>query len=117
IQRWNARRVGLLLGLILVVALFAGNVDGTLNLEMVRGTPISTSAVSCRDFEALWLQAEAVPTAAAVPCVRTLPLGWRVARVAVDLNAEANDVLGVISRDTLRAELLARSDGRLHLDP
>jgi len=47
--------------------------------------------------EALWLQAQAVPSASQVPCVRYLPVGWSVARVTV------NDGRSVLTLDHDRA--------------
>jgi hypothetical protein len=35
-------------------------------------------------LEPLWLQAQSVPSASLVPCVRALPAGWTVASVAVN---------------------------------
>ena len=48
-------------------------------------------------LEPLWLQAQAVPSASLVPCVRFLPVGWSVAQVTV------NDGRSVITLDHDRA--------------
>jgi hypothetical protein len=45
----------------------------------------------------LWLQAQAVPSAALVPCVHALPVGWSLADVAV------NDGRSVLTLDHDRA--------------
>jgi hypothetical protein len=47
-------------------------------------TPLHSTDLSCTDLEPLWLQAQAVPSASLVPCVRFLPVGWSVAEVAVN---------------------------------
>jgi len=84
IQRWSPRRVGLLaLVLLLVVfvgGLIANNVSNAVTLE----TPLGTDSLACSDLEPLWLQAQAVPSASQVPCVRSLPVGWTLAEVAVN---------------------------------
>jgi hypothetical protein len=60
-------------------------------------TPLNNTSLACADLEPLWLQAQAVPSASLVPCVRFLPVGWRVAEVAV------NDGRSVITLDHDRA--------------
>ena len=84
IQRWSIRRVGLLaLVLLLVVfvgGLLANNVSNAVALE----TPLGIDSLACTDLEPLWLQAQAVPSASLVPCVRSLPAGWTLANVAVN---------------------------------
>jgi hypothetical protein len=84
IQRWSLRRVGLLaLVLLLVVfvgGLLANNVSNAVALE----TPLGGDSLACTDLEPLWLQAQAVPSASVVPCVRSLPVGWTLAEVAVN---------------------------------
>jgi hypothetical protein len=39
-------------------------------------TPLSIASLSCHELEPLWLEAQSVPTASLVPCVRELPEGW-----------------------------------------
>jgi len=84
IQRWSLRRVGLLaLVLLLVVfvgGLLANNVSNAVALE----TPLGIDNLACTDLEPLWLQAQAVPSASQMPCVRDLPVGWTLANVAVN---------------------------------
>ena len=84
IQRWSARRVGLM-GLVLLLVVFVGgllanNVSNAMALE----TPLGIDKLACTDLEPLWLQAQAVPSASQVPCVRDLPVGWTLANVAVN---------------------------------
>ena len=47
-------------------------------------TPLNIRSLGCADVQPLWLQAQAVPSASLVPCVRYLPVGWSVAEVAVN---------------------------------
>jgi hypothetical protein len=39
---------------------------------------------TCDEMEAMWLQAQAVPTAALVPCVAPLPVGWSFRTLTVN---------------------------------
>ena len=44
-------------------------------------TSLYTSDIGCDDQEALWLMAQAVPSASAVPCVLLDPQGWSLSDV------------------------------------
>jgi tRNA A-37 threonylcarbamoyl transferase component Bud32 len=91
IQRWSVRRVGttlvvLLVTLIIVMAAL-GNLPGA---GLVPGaTEQAFSRVGrpplCGRFqgEALYLEAQSVPSAALVPCLNALPLGWKFAGLYV----------------------------------
>ena len=76
IQRWSPRRVGLLL-LTAVVVLVLGNV---LSFVLVNNdattTPLEVGGLDCDQPEPLWLEAQSVPSASLVPCLRPLPVGW-----------------------------------------
>jgi hypothetical protein len=106
IQRWSARRVGLL-GLVaaLVVAVGAPILTWTLNNDVAVKTPLGANVVGvevlvdvgCSDLEPLWLMAQSVPSASLVPCVESWQPGWTVANVAV------NDGRSVITLDHDRA--------------
>jgi tRNA A-37 threonylcarbamoyl transferase component Bud32/membrane-associated phospholipid phosphatase len=106
IQRWSARRIGLL-GLVvaLVVAIGAPILTWTLNNDVAVKTPLGANVVGvevlvdvgCRDLEPLWLMAQSVPSASLVPCVESRLPGWTVGNVAV------NDGRSVITLDHDRA--------------
>ena len=66
--------------MVFVGGLLANNVSNAVALE----TPLGTDSLACSDLEPLWLQAQAVPSASQVPCVRSLPVGWTLAEVAVN---------------------------------
>jgi len=75
IQRWNMRRVGL--WLVVLLALIPA-VPIALAFAVTSTTPGSYKAVkggdgSCTEIEELWLQAQSVPSASRVPCIRALP--------------------------------------------
>jgi hypothetical protein len=98
IQRWSARRVGLLALIAALVAVVGVSmVDGALNNDEAVNTPLNRTEVACTDYEALWLMAQSVPSASQVPCVRGLPVGWSVGNVAV------NDGRSVLTLDHDRA--------------
>ena len=97
IQRWSARRVGLLaLVAVLVAFLLQLIVGGFVNNEAGK-TPLYIDDLGCTHLEPLWLQAQSVPSATQVPCVRALPVGWSVGNVTV------NDGRSVLTLDHDRA--------------
>jgi tRNA A-37 threonylcarbamoyl transferase component Bud32/membrane-associated phospholipid phosphatase len=84
IQRWSLRRIGLWL-LVLALLVLVGNtiVESVTNNEAGQ-TPLNIQNLSCTDPEPLWLEAQSVPSASLVPCLRSLPTGWTLARVNVN---------------------------------
>jgi membrane-associated phospholipid phosphatase/tRNA A-37 threonylcarbamoyl transferase component Bud32 len=76
IQRFSVRRLGLALlvlcGLLVVVPML---VSWAVQTDRIN-TSLYTSDIGCDDQEALWLMAQAVPSAGAVPCVQLEPDGW-----------------------------------------
>jgi tRNA A-37 threonylcarbamoyl transferase component Bud32 len=84
IQRWSARRVGLLVGMTLLAVLAGGLIADSVSNAVAVETPINTGNLGCTDMEPLWLMAQSVPSASQVPCVQILPVGWSVAEVAVN---------------------------------
>ena len=42
-------------------------------------TPLNVAGLGCGDLEPLWLEAQSVPSASLVPCVQSVPPGWRFA--------------------------------------
>jgi len=97
IQRWSLRRVGLLALVVVLLALFGSVIAGGVANNDADATPLNNTNLSCGDLEPLWLQAQAVPSASLVPCVRFLPVGWSVAMVTV------NDGRSVVTLDHDRA--------------
>jgi hypothetical protein len=73
LQRWSIRRVSLAVGILAVafIALFAG-------AQAFRPVgDVGAYAPSCGTGGSMILAAQAVPSAALVPCVAELPSGWR----------------------------------------
>jgi hypothetical protein len=96
IQRWSARRIGLWAAIALVLAVAAAGWTPLLGYQRAIQAPIDAQSLGCGDLEALWLEAQSVPSASLVPCIRPLA-GWTVADVAV------NDGRSVVTLDHDRA--------------
>jgi tRNA A-37 threonylcarbamoyl transferase component Bud32/membrane-associated phospholipid phosphatase len=88
IQRWNARRLALWVLVLLAVLLIVEN-RSTFTLNDESTTSLQVSSLGCQQWSSLWLEAQAVPSASLVPCVRSLPTGWRFARADVKAGAAA----------------------------
>jgi tRNA A-37 threonylcarbamoyl transferase component Bud32 len=84
IQRWSLRRIGLLAAVVLLAVLIAQTVVGSIASNEANATPLYISNLACTDLEPQWLEAQAVPSASMVPCVRYLPVGWTLAKVTVN---------------------------------
>jgi tRNA A-37 threonylcarbamoyl transferase component Bud32 len=97
IQRWSFRRVGLMAATLALVAVVGLALAGSLIDDVATKTPLQIDSLGCTDLEPLWLQAQAIPSASLVPCVRSLPTGWTVGDVFV------NNGQSVISMDSDRS--------------
>jgi len=84
VQRWSARRIGLWALILALVFLAATNSKVFFDNKEAVQTPLHITSLACTDLEPLWLQAQAVPSASQLPCVRYLPVGWSIAEVAVN---------------------------------
>jgi tRNA A-37 threonylcarbamoyl transferase component Bud32/membrane-associated phospholipid phosphatase len=77
IQRWSARRIGLLLLVLPLAALLALFAPFVLVNNDRSTTLLNLSSLDCDRPEPLWLMAQSVPSASRLPCVPSLPAGWR----------------------------------------
>jgi tRNA A-37 threonylcarbamoyl transferase component Bud32/membrane-associated phospholipid phosphatase len=84
VQRWSARRVGLWAAMVVALLVVSQNPAAIFDTEDLVKTPLNINNLDCTHLEPLWLMAQSVPSAALVPCVRFLPVGWSVAEVAVN---------------------------------
>jgi tRNA A-37 threonylcarbamoyl transferase component Bud32 len=84
VQRWSARRMGLWAGIVAVLVLFFLHPTAIVDNQVAVRTPLNTGNISCAKLEPLWLEAQSVPSASLVPCVRSLLPGWKVAEVSVN---------------------------------
>ena len=73
LQRWSLRRVGLAAGMLFVVAV-ASAASITLFFPVEN---LGASAPECGTGHSMILSAQAVPSAALLPCVAALPPGWK----------------------------------------
>jgi tRNA A-37 threonylcarbamoyl transferase component Bud32 len=90
VQRWSIRRVALILAS-LVLVLLAG-LTGLALFFPTRGT---VTTPTCGTGQVMQLMAQAVPSAAQLPCVSTaLPVGWSVGTSEI-IQGKANFVVGV----------------------
>jgi hypothetical protein len=74
LQRWSIQRVGLaaaMLGAIVIAAVFGGN-------AFFPAGNLGANPPQCGTGHSMILAAQAVPSAALVPCIAALPPGWRV---------------------------------------
>jgi len=97
VQRWSARRIGLWAAIVLILAVSAANWTPLLGYQRAIQAPLGLQTLGCGDLEPLWLEAQSVPSASRVPCIRSPLAGWTVADVAV------NDGRSVITLDHDRA--------------
>jgi len=74
LQRWTIRRVGLALGILVAAGLAVAVSASAFKPPGNAGA----FAPSCGTGHSIILAAQAVPSAALVPCVGTLPAGWSV---------------------------------------
>jgi tRNA A-37 threonylcarbamoyl transferase component Bud32/membrane-associated phospholipid phosphatase len=84
IQRWSLRRIGLWALVAVLLALVGLTIVESVTNNEAGQTPVNGTSLACNDLEPLWLEAQSVPSASLVPCVRSLPVGWTVARVTVN---------------------------------
>jgi hypothetical protein len=47
-------------------------------------TPLNVGTLARTDPEPLWLEAQSVPSASLVPCLRSLPIGWTLEKATVN---------------------------------
>ncbi|MGN6172223.1 MAG: phosphatase PAP2 family protein, partial [Streptosporangiaceae bacterium] len=84
VQRWSARRIGLWAAIVLILAVAAANWTPLLGYQRAIQAPLDAHTLGCGDLEPLWLEAQSVPSASLVPCIRSPLAGWTVAEVAVN---------------------------------
>jgi tRNA A-37 threonylcarbamoyl transferase component Bud32 len=84
IQRWSARRIGLLALVAVLLVFVVQQIAGGITSSEAGKTPLYIDDLGCTHLEPLWLEAQSVPSASLMPCVRSLPVGWTVANVTVN---------------------------------
>jgi hypothetical protein len=84
IQRWSVRRIALLVVVALLAALVVSNIVENVTHNEAGATPLYIGNLACTDLEPQWLEAQSVPSASLVPCLRSLPVGWTLSNVTVN---------------------------------
>jgi len=97
IQRWSVRRVGLWALVLALVALVGGQLSDEFTNNASNKTLLNIQNLACTHLEPLWLEAQSVPSASLIPCVRSPLPGWSVGAITVD------DGRSVITLDQDRA--------------
>ena len=81
VQRWSVRRVGALaVVLVTVLLLVIALANALINTATVASALLVTN-MDCHTLEPLLAEAQSVPTASDVMCIRSLPTGWTLNRV------------------------------------
>src|SRR5215216_3650874 len=77
VQRWSTRRVTLLLvvALVLLPAVPIARAFAQISTNPGGAAGVAGDIGSCSQIEELWLQAQSVPSASRIPCLRTFPVG------------------------------------------
>jgi membrane-associated phospholipid phosphatase/tRNA A-37 threonylcarbamoyl transferase component Bud32 len=83
IQRWGARRIAVLLLMVPVAMGLAFSFRTVLVNNDATTTPLAIDSLRCDQLEPLWLEAQSVPSASLVPCIRSLPEGWTFGAASV----------------------------------
>ena len=83
VQRWTLRRIAVAFVAAIVVILLLLNAARLFGNADATRTPVHVEP-RCNEMEAMWLQAQAVPTATLVPCVASLPVGWSFRSLTVN---------------------------------
>jgi tRNA A-37 threonylcarbamoyl transferase component Bud32 len=114
IQRWSARRIGLLaLMAVLLVGLGGPMLGISLNNYPAVETRIyDFGTLACTDPEPVWLEAQSVPSASLVPCLAPLPEGWEVARMTVNDGRSVMTLYDRLGLGTVVVRLTADCDVR-----
>ena len=81
VQRWSTRRVGTSAAVLVAVFLLAITLANVLVNTATSATILLVSTMDCHALQPLLAEAQSVPTATEVVCIRPLPPGWTLDRV------------------------------------
>ena len=81
VQRWSARRVGSSAVVLAAVFLLVIALANVLINTATQPTALLVTNMDCHALEPLLAEAQSVPTATQVVCIRPLPPGWTLGRV------------------------------------
>ena len=97
VQRWSTRRVGTSAAIIVAAFLLVITVANVVVSSAAPATALRVTSMDCHTLPPLLAEAQAVPTASEVVCIRLLPPGWTLSRV------QAQRGTSVITLDNDRA--------------
>jgi hypothetical protein len=81
VQRWNTRRVASSAAVLVAAFLLVITVANVLINTATSATILLVSTMDCHALQPLLAEAQSVPTASEVVCIRPLPPGWTLSRV------------------------------------
>jgi hypothetical protein len=81
VQRWSTRRVGTSAAVLVAAFLLAITLANVLVNTATSATILLVSTMDCHALQPLLAEAQSVPTATEVVCIRPLPPGWTLDRV------------------------------------
>jgi len=81
IQRWSTRRVASSAAVLVTAFLLAIALANSLLSSATPATALRVSSMDCHALQPLLAEAQSVPTATEVVCIRPLPVGWTLSRV------------------------------------
>jgi tRNA A-37 threonylcarbamoyl transferase component Bud32/membrane-associated phospholipid phosphatase len=81
VQRWSARRAASLAVVLVAVFLLVITLANALVNTATPSTALLVSNMDCHALEPLLAEAQSVPTATEVVCIRSLPVGWTLGRI------------------------------------
>ena len=81
IQRWSTRRVASSAALLVTAFLLAIALANSLLSSAIPATALRVTTMDCHTLEPLLTEAQSVPTATEMACIRPLPVGWTLSRV------------------------------------
>jgi hypothetical protein len=81
IQRWSTRRVGTCAAVLVAAFLLVITVANVLINTATPAAALLISTMDCHTLQPLLAEAQSVPTASEVVCIRPLPPGWTLGRV------------------------------------
>jgi tRNA A-37 threonylcarbamoyl transferase component Bud32/membrane-associated phospholipid phosphatase len=81
VQRWSTRRVGTWAVVLVAVFLLAIVLANSLLSSATPATALRVTSMDCHALQPLLAEAQSVPTATEVVCIRPLPPGWTLDRV------------------------------------
>ena len=84
IQRWSSRRIGLWAVVVALLLLAGSAIAESVASNEANATPLNIANLACTEWEPLWLEAQSVPSASLLPCLRSLPAGWTLETIAIN---------------------------------